>query len=175
MQITSEHTNEANAFLEAFEKSKDRLYRLFMKHTRDAVLCEDLLQDCYLRAWEKRTVVISHQWENYIFGIAYNQLMDWHRKRLKHQLILKGDWTTDEEAIEDYTPATQLSFRETHQTIAATIARLSVQKQAAYRLIKEEEKSYKEAAVELQVPVSTLEKQVASCLKAIRKALYSLF
>jgi RNA polymerase sigma-70 factor (ECF subfamily) len=156
-------------FLALFETTKDRLYRLFVKQTGDRHLAEDLLQDCYLRTWEKRDILTAKNGEKYITGIAYNVLADWHRMQVKKKLVYMSE--VPAEAAEALTPGDLVSFKETQQMAVKTIAALSEEKRTAFLLIKEEEKSYKEVAATLDKPVSTLEKQVASSMAALRKVL----
>lgn len=156
-------------FLLLFEATKDRLYGLFVKQTRDRHIAEDLLQDCYLRAWEKRHTLTTTNAEKYITGIAFHILADWHRVQIKKKLVYMEDLPV--EAPDAVTPGELFSLKETQHIIAQTLAGLSSDKKVSFRLIKEEEKSYKEASVTLNTPVSTLEKQVASSLTALRKAL----
>jgi RNA polymerase sigma-70 factor (ECF subfamily) len=156
-------------FLFVFEATKDRLYGLFVKQTRDKHIAEDLLQDCYMRAWEKRNTLTTDNAEKYITGIAYHILADWHRVQVKKKLVYMEELPT--EAPDMVTPGELFSLKETKHIIEQTLAGLSSGKKISFRLIKEEEKSYKEVAATLNTSVSTLEKQVASSLTALKKAL----
>lgn len=156
-------------FLVLFDETKERLYGLFLKQTRDRHAAEDLLQDCYLRAWEKKDSITTENGAKYITGIAYNILADWHRTQVKKKLVYMEELP---DARQDMaTPGEMYSWKETQQTIQKTLAGLSTGKQVSFMLIKEEDNSYKEASALLKTPVSTLEKQIASSLAAIRKAL----
>lgn len=164
------HTNISIAdFLILFEATRNRLYGLLVKQTRDKHVAEDLLQDCYLRAWEKRESITTANGEKYITGIAYNVLADWHRAQVKKKLVYLEE--LPDATPDSITPGEVFSLKETQQVIEQTLAGLSTGKQASFMLIKEENHSYKEAAARLNTPVSTLEKQVASSLAALRKAL----
>lgn len=155
-------------FKTLFEATKDRLYRLFMKHIRNASIAEDMLQDCYLKMWEKRDSIDSASAEAYLYQMAYHAIISWHRKEIRKKIIYLEQLP---ETKDDHTPETALQYTETQRRIEQVLSQLPVARQHAFLLIKEKEKSYKEAAAELNVPVSTLEKQVAGSLKAIRKVL----
>lgn len=173
MKIVSSASRELTAFMQVFKVTKDRLYRLFLKHTKDPYLAEDLLQECYLRAWEKKDTTELHNWENYIFGIAYNMLVGLHRERVREQLMAVEE--LPQENTDDSTPLTALLFKETRKRAHDALAQLSPQKRRALYLLKEEEMSYKEVSAEMKIPVSTLEKQVAGTLKILRKKLTLFF
>lgn len=173
MKIVSSAPRELTAFLQVFKVTKDRLYRLFLKHTHDRHQAEDLLQECYLRAWEKKDTTDHSNWENYIFGIAYNLVMSLHRERVRRQLISMGE--LPEENTDNSTPLSSLLKKEAAQRTEAALATLPPNKRKALYLLKEEERTYKEVAAELEIPVSTLEKQVAGTLKILRKKLTLFF
>jgi DNA-directed RNA polymerase specialized sigma24 family protein len=59
--------------------------------------------------------------------------------------------------------------------LSVTLSGLPFKKRMALYLLKEEERTYKEVAAELEVPVSALEKQVAGTLKILRKKLMMFF
>ncbi len=164
---------EMNAveFICVFEATKNGLYQLFRQQTGDESQTEDLVQECYLRLWEKREGLEDPK--SYVFGIAYHMIKEFHRKKIRaaiHQMELLPAEELPE--IQDpYSPDEQYQFKETMRIVRETIGGLSPEKRAAFTLIKGEERSYKEAADLLDVPVSTLEKQVAASMKILRKAL----
>ena len=163
---------EHNEFLNIFKNTKDRVYHLFLKHTGDEHVTQDLIQETYLRMWVRRDDIISEGAENYLFTIAYHLLADWHRSKIRSRLNFM-ETLPDMEGTA--TPETVYVYKATQKKVAATLATLSTRQKAAFQLIKEEEKSYKQAAEELGTPVSTLEKQIAASLKLLRKALHLFF
>ncbi|MHA4810853.1 RNA polymerase sigma factor [Flavitalea flava] len=159
-----------SAFIGVFEKTKDALYRLFQKLTRDEFLTEDLVQECYLRLWENRGTIQDP--ESFVFGIAFNLVKEFHRKRIR--AVIEHMESLPE--VQDlYSPDEQYDFKETSRIIRDILQDLSPEKRAAFTLIKEAGLSYKEAAETLRIPVSTLEKQVAGSIRILRKALFNFF
>lgn len=158
-------------FLHVFDATKDGLYRLFQKQTNDRAEVEDLVQESYLRLWEKREGLQDPT--SYVFGIAYNLVKEFHRKRISSSIQLMETEALPE-MQDPHSPHEQYQFKETRQTVREIINGLSPEKKAAFVLIKEEERSYKEVSDLLDVPVSTLEKQVSGSIRILRKALYLL-
>ncbi|WP_212002039.1 RNA polymerase sigma factor [Chitinophaga sp. HK235] len=165
--------NDEVAFLQVFETTRDGLYRIFRKLTTDEYQVEDLVQECYLELWKK--------WEglqdpvNYVFGIAYNQVKVYHRKKIRAALTMM-------ELPEDagnqpglLNPDQQYQLKETQNRLQKIMQELSPEKRVAFNLIREEERSYQEASQLLGVPVSTLEKRVSGSLKVLRKMLRCFF
>lgn len=156
-------------FVEVFNATKDGVYRLFFKLTRDNVQTEDLVQECYMRLWEKWA--LAEDPNAYVYGIAFHLAKGYIRKKVKDMLQAMDALPE----VEDPDKVDSLyEFKETKERLYAIIRELSPEKAAAFTLIKEEALSYKEASQILGVPVSTLEKQVSGSLKQLRKALVVL-
>lgn len=161
--------NEEAAFLQVFETTRDGLYRIFRKQIQDEYQVEDLIQECYLELWKK--------WEglqdpvNYVFGIAYNMVKVYHRKKIRTAIAVIELPADADNRPGEMNPEQQYQFKETQQLLQQGMQLLTPEKRVAFHLIKEEEKSYREAAQLLNVPVSTLEKRVSGSLRALRKML----
>lgn len=165
----------AAEFIRVFDDTRDGLFRLFRRHTKDDDLADDLVQECYLRLWEKREDIQDPS--TYVFGIAFNIVKEFHRRRIQtviRQLEVSPEMETYPEMQDTYSPDEQYYFKETRQIVREIIDALSPEKKAAFILVKEEERSYKEASEISGVPVSTLEKQVAGSVRILRKAFYLL-
>jgi RNA polymerase sigma factor (sigma-70 family) len=168
LSISMSRKEEA-AFLQVFETTRDGLYRIFRKLTPDEFQVEDLVQECYLELWKK--------WEglqdpvNYVFGIAYNMVKVYHRKKIRTAITVIELPTDADNQPGQLNPDQQYQLKETQHRLQQGIQSLSPEKRAAYTLIREEEKSYQEASQLLGVPVSTLEKRVSGSLRALRKML----
>lgn len=157
---------KAAQFMNVFEATRDGLYRLFLKATRDESLTEDLVQESYLRLWESWSSASDPT--VYVFGIAHHLVKAHYRRKGREVLHLTD--TLPDKAVPEQADSLQ-QYKETQQRIYASMEHLTPEKRAALVLIKEEERSYKEASAILGVPVSTLEKQIASGMKHLRKAL----
>jgi len=157
------------AILHVFEATKDRLYHLFIKQTGDEHVTADMMQEAYLRIWRHRASIDMATAENYLFTVAYRLLADWHRSKIRSRIRYMESLP---DMTDTDTPDTAYELKATQQTMAGALAQLSPQQRAAYEMIREEERSYREAAQLLNVPVSTLEKRLAAGLKVLRKALH---
>ncbi len=68
---------EYNLSVESFS---DMLYRFLIKNTGNKDLSGDIIQDVYLRLWEKRRLVVFENAKSYLFKMAYNRMIDYYRK-----------------------------------------------------------------------------------------------
>lgn len=165
---TTMRKKDMTEFMQVFEATREGLYRMFRPLGPDDSQAEDMMQECYMRLWEK--------WEeaddpiSYVFGIAWHLVKGFHRQRIRLAIQYSV-----QEAIPDlpdlHTPDMAYLYKETQETIREILHALSPEKKAAFTLIKEEERSYKDASRLLGVPVSTLEKQLSGSIRLLRKSL----
>jgi len=58
----------------------DGLFRFLLKNTKDEALASDLVQEAFLRVWEKRDVVNQSKSKTYLYTTAYHLMIDHFRK-----------------------------------------------------------------------------------------------
>ena len=67
--------DDKQAFKSLFEKYGKRLYQFSLKYLRDKEDAEDLLNEVFLKIWEKRHSIKSDtSFQSYLFSIAYNDI-----------------------------------------------------------------------------------------------------
>ncbi len=59
----------------------DRLYRFVLKSISDEDQAKDIVQDTFLKVWEKREQVVYLTAKSYLFTAAYNAMIDSIRKK----------------------------------------------------------------------------------------------
>ncbi len=70
------------------DKNADGLYRFMLKSTNDKELARDLVQEAFLKIWEKRDIIEQEKCKSYLFTTAYHLFIDSYRKN-------KGDANFD--------------------------------------------------------------------------------
>lgn len=58
----------------------DRVYRFIIKSVKDDDMAKDIVQDTYLKLWEKHENVDFNKAKSYIFTAAYHTMIDYIRK-----------------------------------------------------------------------------------------------
>ncbi len=71
------NTSEYNQCVDDYS---DSLYRFLLKNVRDVELAKDLVQESFMRLWEKRNRVEAAKSKSYLFTTAYHALIDSIRK-----------------------------------------------------------------------------------------------
>lgn len=61
----------------------DKVYRFVVKNLKDEDAANDIIQDTYLKLWEKKDNVDFEKAKSYIFTAAYHTMIDYVRKNKK--------------------------------------------------------------------------------------------
>lgn len=61
----------------------DALYRFILKNVKEVDCAQDILQDTFMKMWEKHKEVAAEKAKSYLFTIAYHLLVD-HARHQKH-------------------------------------------------------------------------------------------
>lgn len=68
---------------ESVDLYSDNLYRFVLKNIKDIAKAKDIVQDTYLKFWEKKDQVNEAKIRSYLFTTAYHTLIDVLRKEKK--------------------------------------------------------------------------------------------
>ncbi len=68
---------------DSVDKYSDNLYRFVLKNIRDEDKAKDIVQDTYLKFWEKKDNVTLSKIKSYLFTTAYHTLIDVVRREKK--------------------------------------------------------------------------------------------
>ena len=71
------NTSEYNQCVDDYS---DGLYRFLLKNLKDSELARDLVQESFLRLWERRKKVEAVKSKSYLFTTAYHAMIDHIRK-----------------------------------------------------------------------------------------------
>jgi RNA polymerase sigma-70 factor (ECF subfamily) len=136
------------------------VYRNILKLTKDPLVAEDILQEVFIRLWEKRQNINFEQpVVNWIFVISFNLSIDYTRKKLREQELHRKLL-----AVSDAVPLNPSVYEEYYQLLKRAIDQLSPQKQKVVKLCKLEGKTYEEAAAELQISRHTVKEYLSSAM-----------
>jgi len=69
---------------DSVESYSDNLYRFVLKNIKDIDKAKDIVQDTFLKFWEKRDNVDVAKIKSYLFTTAYHTLIDVVRREKKH-------------------------------------------------------------------------------------------
>lgn len=159
------------AFNSIYLSYSKALYKKISGIVKDESIADELLQDLFLKVWEKRAVINTEQsFTSFLYTIANNLVYDYFRKvskdkRLHARLLIN--------AVDYYMQTEEnLIGKETSQIIEQAISKLSEQRRAVFTLCKIEGKSYQEAAALLGISVATVNSHMVNSMRFIKEFLY---
>ena len=84
--VVKMRAGDVSAFDSLYWRYYQVVYRNILKLTKDPLVSEDILQEVFIRLWEKRQDINFEQpVVNWIFVISFNLSIDYTRKKLREQ------------------------------------------------------------------------------------------
>lgn len=176
--MSSEREIPETALIEQLKNNSvpafDALYKLYfravyaniLRITREATSAEDIVQEVFIRLWEKRNTINSEQpLGNWLFVVSYNRSMNYLRSRLREKLGMQ-------QLIPAITAAGTDDWLMTEQQLHAlekAIDHLPPQRKKVFLLCKMQGKSYAEAADNLQISKYTVKEHIVKANDFIRE------
>ena len=145
-----------------FEAERRRLFRALYVMTGSGHEAEELLQDAFLRIWERwdRVSVMDDP-----VGYLYRAAMNLARSRFRRIIRAARVPISPERSIEPYEAA------DTRDVIVRAVARLSPRQRQAVVLVELLDRSTEEAADLMHVSSSTVRSLTSEARKAMRAAM----
>lgn len=164
---------------QGYEPAFNKLYLVYSKSlykkidalVKDESVSDELLQDLFLKIWEKRADIKPDQpFRAFLYTVANNLVFDYFRKvskdkRLHARLLIN--------AVDYYMQTEEAIIgKETSGIIEEAIAKLSEQRRKVFVLCKIEGKSYQEAAAILGITVATVNSHMVNSVRFIKAYLH---
>ena len=159
---------DIKAFNNLFLIYGNRIFRFAVGYLKSEVDAEELVQDVFLKVWEKRFELKENlSFKSYIFTIAFNIIR-------KH--FVKKALTTkyfEQQVIEeaDLSTIQNIDFQSTKKAIDQLVEQLPARRKEVFIKSRFEGLTVKEIADELGTSPKTVENQLGEALKFIREHL----
>jgi len=155
---------EALEFELFFEAERRRLFRALYVMTGSGHEAEELLQDAFLRLWERwdRVSVMDDP-----VGYLYRAAMNLARSRVRRIIRAARVPLSQEGSVEPYEAA------DTRDVVVRAVARLSPRQRQAIVLVELLDRSTEEAADFMHVSLSTVRSLTSEARKAMRATMES--
>lgn len=158
------------AFDQLYSQYSNRIYGKLLKFTKSAETAEELLQELFMKVWEKREAINADlPFKSYLFRIAEHLISDFYRRAAKDRELydhLLRAGITYEQAVDAERPD-QVQQRQIEK-LEGAIASLPQKCREVYVLCKIEGKSYQDAASQLGVSTSTISNHMTKANQIIR-------
>ena len=163
--------NDEAAFDYIYQIYSIQIYRKILKMTKVEVIALELLQDVFVRVWEKKHLIDPDQsFKSYLYRIAENIVIDFYRKvsrEIKLQNELRKHQSNAYNHIEE-----GIYLKETESYLNQAISQLPAKQKSVFILCKMEGKSYQEASSMLGISISTVNGHIVNATKFIKGFLF---
>lgn len=160
------------AFKYFYDKYSLQLYRKLIQMVHEETIAEELLQDLFVKIWEKRNLVDPEQsFKAYLYKIAERIVYD-HFRKLTREARLKGEFSAMSSELYSHTEE-NIFKKEAEAKIQAAIEKLPHQQKQVFTLCKIEGKSYEEVSKILGISVVTINTHITRATKTIKMHLKS--
>lgn len=170
-----------SAYEELFKQTYPRLQGYCSLFIHDQAQANDLVQECFVRLWEKRqTISPAQSVESLLFVMLRNRCLNFLRDR-KHDLTEKNISTIEESELQhlyqiDFTGREEKTLEEKLvEAIRDSVEKLPEKRKLVFVKAKIEGKKNKEVAEELGISVKAVEKHLHQAKEQIRKEMQEKF
>lgn len=161
------HQGNEEALSLIYKKYWQMMYLAAYNLVQDKEVCEDIVQDIFVKLWSKRdNLIINTSLKSYLYTSTIYKVYDSFRKNKK---LIKVELLDDfSEKIQTFTPETKLLHDELIQHVDSIIEQLPEKCKVVFKLSREQELSNKEIANKLQISQRTVEGHITKALSILR-------
>ena len=154
------------AFNEIYDRYWRKLTSLAIFKTNSKEIANEIVQEIFIKLWEKRNKTSISHLESYLFTALKYQIISHLRIVIANRKLLES------QEIEPQIHSQESITAEVVQsTIEKTISQLPDRTQQIFRLSRFEEKTHKEISSELDISEKSVEYHITQSLKLLRERL----
>jgi len=163
-------TGSEAAFSYFYQKYSLQLYRKLLSMVRVDVIAQELLQDLFVKIWEKRELIDpALSFKAYLYKIAERIVYD-HFRKLTREARLEKTLSLSRSELYRHTEEA-LYAKEAQARINEAIDRLPAQQKQVFTLCKIDGKSYDEVSSLLGISTGTINTHITRATKSIKQYL----
>lgn len=157
--------NDVRAFDQLFDQFALELCRFAQGHLKSQADAEDMVQDCFLKVWERR-----HEFDNgivfktYLYTTVYHAIL----KQLRRQRYWVFEECGEETLIEQAGPGRAVEYQELEQFYQVALDQLPPRRREIFTLSRQQGLPNASIAKELNISVKCVENQMSHALKFLK-------
>jgi RNA polymerase sigma-70 factor (ECF subfamily) len=164
---------EEDAFVELYERHRDRIVRFTRRMLGDPAQAEEAAQDVFLKLYRTRSSYEpTSRFSTFLYRIATNHCLNL-QARVERKLVDRND-KTDQLAGRSGEQHSALAHKQLREALAIGLAKLPERQRAALLLVHYEGMSYREAADALDVSEPALKSLIHRARAAMMQELAPL-
>jgi RNA polymerase sigma-70 factor (ECF subfamily) len=162
---------ELTEFKSVFDRHYDPVKNFLYYKLGDIDLAEDLVQEVFLKAWEKRDSIQMETIQNLLYTIASHLAINhFNSAKARFEFRLKDQSRSTQES-----PQYILEKDEFALQLEKAIAALPENQRIVFLMNRIDELTYKEIAERLEISVKAVEKRMHEALEELRKTIAHKF
>lgn len=158
---------DIDAFRNIYDTFCDPLYRFTYSYLKDSFEAEEIVQDVFLKVWEKRSEVdLKKSFKSYLYRIAVNKVFN----ELKHRIVRQKfeQHAMRQEHSTSETPETSIQFNELNKKVEQLLTELPEQQRNIFIMSRWKGLTNSEIAEQLGLSVRTVENQIYRAARFIK-------
>jgi RNA polymerase sigma-70 factor (family 1) len=157
--------NKSEAFDVLFHLFAPGLYRFANSHLKSSADAEEIVQDCFMKLWEKRYELTDGVvFKTYLYTSAYHAILN----QVRRQQYWVFEDCNEQMLIEESGLSSQVEYHELEQLYDEALAQLPPRRREIFMLSRQQGLSYAHIARELDISVKSVETQMTLALKFLR-------
>jgi RNA polymerase sigma-70 factor (family 1) len=167
--VASLKNSEEGAFTELYSRHYAGTYYYLLGFTKDGPLTEDLVHEVFIKLWEVRErLSIEASFSAYLYRICHNKAVNTLKKIASDQR-LRDHALSHLGALQlPRLPPDTAEYRRYDQLLESALNSLPPQRRRVFELIRQEGKSYEQAASELDVSLNTVKDHMVKAMRSLR-------
>jgi len=162
---------DRNDFKTVFDALYEPLKNYIYYKSGDIACAEDIVQESFLKLWEKRNEVILDTIKPYLYKIANNIFINRHeQKKVVFNFVNSAQQPTFSES-----PEFELEMKEFDVKLQQALANLSEKERVVFLMNRLDDKTYNQIAEELGISVKAVEKRMNHALVYLRNNIEQKF
>lgn len=150
-----------------FEAHFDAIRTHIFYRCGDVDLATDIAQETFIRVWEKRDKLRSDHLKALLYKIANDFFVSSYRKKQTREDYARYVRCSDL----GESPHEQMMYGELKKKYGKVLSEMPETQRTAFLLNRNDELSYAEIAIRLQISVKAVEKRISGALQLLRKNL----
>ncbi|MDB4926131.1 MAG: polymerase sigma-70 factor [Mucilaginibacter sp.] len=157
---------EAGSFNTIYGRYWDKLFDAAYKRLHNTEICEEIVQEIFIKLWEKRAVLkLTTGLQNYLYTAVKYNVIDHYRKQLLQDNFISANKHRSEQ---DNSTEDNIFVNDLKIHLENLINALPGKCKNVYELSRLQHKSNKEIAVLLNISEKTVEGHLTKALQHIR-------
>lgn len=158
------------AFRKVFDAFSERLYHFTCSYLKDTEVAEEIVQDVFLRVWEKREEIDEDKsFKSFLYTMTVNKVLNYLKHQVVRQKYEKYLTNFNQDATDD--TESKVYYNELKVRLGGLMNKLPEQQCHIFEMSRNQGLSNREIAEQLGLSIRTVENQIYRASKFLKDQL----